>query len=388
MREVALWLCFLWGLGTVLPAQVDREIVIRDGVDLFLSSFDGAGGGEARQSLERCLKLTGLFHLTARDRAQFVLTARYSDSALSAVLTDARTQREVLVQTFGGAPEEAGRKLADAVLQKTVGVGGMFGCEVAFVSEETGSKEIYLMKLDGTRVRQLTRDGTISTGPKISARGDAIVYTSYKSGYPDVVLLDLAAGKVKTLASFPGLNSGAALSPDGQTVALILSKTGNPELFTMLRAGGVPRQLTKTCGVEADPAWSPDGNQIVFVSDDRGSTQLFVMAAGGGAPVRLPISATYATEPSWSPDGQKIAFTTRAAGVFTIAVLDRTSGRVTLLTEGASFESPAWTANSRFLVAASEGQLFLIDSLTRHRVSIPSGLSRCSQPSCSIFYAN
>ena len=128
---------------------------------------------------------------------------------------------------------------------------------------------------DGSNVRQLTHDNTISVHPSLSPDGRRIAYTGYQSGYADVYVIDLASGARNRIVNFPGTNSGAAFSPDGSGLALTISKDGNPELYTVSASGGGARRLTRTRGVESGPTWSPEGDEIIYSSDEGGSPQLY-----------------------------------------------------------------------------------------------------------------
>lgn len=338
--------------------------------------------GEAAKVLTRALELNGAIQPSPPDAAEFVVSARGDAGRLQGSLR-ASTGASRFSRTFSGDTREAAKALADAVVQDLTGVPGFATSQIAFISKQSGHKEVYIMDSDGERVRQLTRDGSIALGPKFSNDGRRIAFTSYKSGYPDIWVIDLAKSTKRSIAFFPGVNSGAAFSPDGGRLALTLSKDGNTDLYTMPSEGGAASRVLRTAGTEASPSWSPDGEKLVFVSDTRGSPQLFVISASGGTPSRLNTQSSYTTEPSWSPDGHKIAYTIMAAGQGQIAFTDLRNNKQEVLTSGGNNESPSWLRDSRHLVFARGGQIYLCDSLTRQTTQLTTSISGSSEPHAS-----
>ncbi|NJK93186.1 MAG: hypothetical protein HC904_16035, partial [Blastochloris sp.] len=50
---------------------------------------------------------------------------------------------------------------------------------------------------------------------------------------------------------------------------------------------------------------------------------------------------------------------------------------------GGNNETPSWTRNSRHLIFARSGKLFLLDSVTRQTTALENGLTLNSEPNCS-----
>jgi TolB protein len=285
----------------------------------------------------------------------------------------------VLQNSYSGSARGKVHAFADDIVETLTGNKGFASSKIAFVATQTGKKEIYTCDADGSNVVQLTRDGSISVAPNLSADGRKLAYTGYKSGYADVYEIDLGSGSRNRIIKYPGTNSGAAFSPDGGRIAVTLSKDGNPELYVTGAGGGGARRLTRTAGVESSPTWSPDGSEIIYSSDDRGGPQLFRIPAGGGSGRLISTGHGYNTEPNWSPDGKKVAFNTRSGG-FQVAILDLGSGSVRTLAEG---QDPVWAADSRHVLFASGGSLIFLDTISGRRTTLVSGLGRISEPTWS-----
>lgn len=336
----------------------------------------GAQGVTATQVLSKDLARTLLIDVVANGAPYTVSGSADANSVTGQLVKGS----EVLVnKTYTGGWRQAAHEFADDITKATTGVDGFATSKVAFISSQTGQKELYVMDIDGANIKQLSQDKTISNGPAWSHNGKMIAYTSYKSGYPDVYLVKLDANTRTRIAFFPGINSGPSFSPDDSKIALTLSKDGNPEIYVMPVNGGTPDRLTRTRGAETSPSWSPDGSQIVYSSDDRGTPQLFIMPAFGGEATRLSTGSAFNTEPCWSPDGKKIAYTLRAGG-FQVGVYD-VAGRSGQTASPGIGEDPSWTRNSRHLVYANGGGLFLLDTVTKQSTRLENGLKSCSEPS-------
>lgn len=363
-------------LLSLITASAQVDVQGKAKIRVSITPLTGAHGTAATQVLTKDLVRTLLIDPVPASGAGFVVTGTADANGVTGQLTSGG---QVLVsKTYTGDWRRATHEFADDITLATTGVVGFATSRVAFISSQTGQKELYVMDIDGANIKQLTQDKTISNGPAWSHNGQMIAYTSYKSGYPDVYLIKLDAGTRTRIAFFPGINSGPAFSPDDSKIALTLSKDGNPEIYIMPVNGGSPDRLTRTRGAETSPSWSNNGDQIVYSSDERGAPQLFTVPANGGEPTKLSTGSTFNTEPSWSPDGKKIAYTLRQGG-FQIGVynVNERSGRTASTGSG---EDPSWTRNSRHLVYASGGSLYILDSETKQSMRLENGLKNCTEP--------
>ena len=374
-------LCLLLPTSVALAQDAPTITVTkRDKLTIAIPSLGGgAAGAQAAKTLQNDLAMSGYFTVTPADRAQFVVSGSATGSSLSGNVAD-RGGSTLLNKTYSGGGRAKIHQFADEIVETLTGNKGIASTKIAFVGTRSGKKEIYTADVDGSNVVQLTKDNAISVAPNLSADGQRLIYTGYQSGYADVYQISLGSGARSRLMKYPGTNSGAAYSPDGGRIAVTLSKDGNPELYVTSAGGGSPRRLTRTPGVESSPTWSPDGSEIIYSSDSGGSPRLFRMAASGGSARPLSTGHGYNTEPSWSPDGRKVAFTVRQDGGFQVAIHDLDSGGNRIVGEG---QDPVWGANSRHLIFASGGSLFLLDSQTGQRTTLVSGLGKVSEPTWS-----
>lgn len=380
---IGLFVCFFVSIS--LHAAPKPVIVIEENrlPSIYVENISGSDRARLTDVLKRDLSASGSFRMmdAAKD-AEYRVEASFQKNRLDGSLLKGSEAifSEVIDSNDMSSSQAAVHQFADHIIEKITGRPGISSSEITFISSGSGSKEVYIADIDGANARQLSSDKVISLGPKFSSDGKKIAYTSYKSNFPDVWVMDLTNKKRKRVAFYPGINCQPAFSPDGEKIALTLSKDGNTELYTIDANGGNPQRLTRTRGTEASPCWSPDGTEIAYVSDERGSPQIYTISSKGGEPTRIKTASPYATDPSWSPDGKRVAYSARVAGRFQIGVTDLATGEATLLTNQGDSETPSWTRNSRHLVYARNGDLYLLDSFTQKSLKIPLNLTSCSEP--------
>ncbi len=248
-------------------------------------------------------------------------------------------------------------RFANEVAKELTGMPGAFDTRIAYISNGTGSKELYVMDYDGHGPKKLTDLKSICLSPAWSPEGGRIVFTSFWKRNPGLYLLDLkgASSLQGILAGFSPLCSGGAWSADGAWMAFSASLDGNTELFRLLLDGaGKPERLTKNWAIDVSPSWAPDGKHIVFVSDRAGRPDLYVLQPENGKIRRLTFEGSYNADPEWSPRGDGIAYVSRVAGHFQIFRVrpDGTDRRQ--LTEGAGDHlKPSWSPDGRLIVFSS-----------------------------------
>lgn len=251
-----------------------------------------------------------------------------------------------------------GKVIADEIVAALTGRPGVADTEIAFVSDRTGHKEIWVMDADGGNARAATNNKSISSFPSWSPKGDAVVYTSYR--YRNRPWLFMVArgssspGRIMRGLSLDHRMYRGVWDPAGERLALVMSLNGATEIHVSKPDGVGLRNLSRNRAIDVSPAWSPDGERLAFVSDRTGSPQLYIMSADGSGSRRLTFDGTYNTNPAWSPDGRWIAYETRVGGQFDLWMIDP-SGRSNgpLITHRRSDEAPSWSPDSGKLAFTS-----------------------------------
>jgi TolB protein len=329
--------------------------------------------------------------------AEFLLkgkgTSDASGVSLEFYLYSVQSGKELFAKRYKSG-ESSVRKLAHTlandVMQALTGRKGPFTSKIAFVSDRTGKKEIYIMDYDGYNPVKVTSHFSHAMAPAWSPDGKELVFTAITRNSQNVrnhnlFLYSLNTGKISMLSNRPGINSGAAWSPDGKQIALTMSFTGNAEIYLLDPATKVVQRITNSYGLDVDPSWSPDGKWIAFVSDRPGRSMVYKMEASGANVQRLTFAGYYNATPTWSPQGNKIAFAGWDAGKFDIFIMNPDGTAIERLTKNmGDNEDPDFAPDGYFLVYSSNRKgkknLYItnIDN-TVHR-QITSDFGNCEAP--------
>ena len=146
-----------------------------------------------------------------------------------------------------------------------------------------GDSEIYLLRPDGSALRQLTHNHIPDDLGRWSADGTRVLFQSERSGTTTQHSVKLDRGDVRP----ESLDSVVSRTPDGTTL-----------LF----------ESTRGCLVASgtDPSWSRDGSLILFKTWDDTTQTLWISAVSpAGTGVRRLAQGMH---PSWSPDGSRIMY--------------------------------------------------------------------------------
>jgi TolB protein len=297
------------------------------------------------------------------------LSIEGSNLAAAGYLSDVHnpTAPIALQKIYRGAATDAdARRLAhqfadDIVGRLSGGLAGIAQTQIAYVSNKSGSKEVWAMDYDGANQHQLTHLKSIALTPRWSPDATRIAFTCFVPyrgiTSPQICLFSTASDRMISFPRFRGTNSSPAWSPDGAQIAFMSSQNGDPEIYISDADGSHLQRLTFAAGVSTSPVWNPKtGKQIVFVSDRGGDPVLYLANSDGTNVQRLDMpDMGYVVDPSWSPNGQLLAFSwRRPSGNFDIYVMDIVSRQLVELTrdEGRN-ERPSWAPDGRHLVFES-----------------------------------
>jgi TolB protein len=297
------------------------------------------------------------------------MTTDGSTIAFSGFLSDVRNPAAPLAlqKIYRGAATDAdARRIAHQFADDIIGIlsGGQLGIaqtKIAYVSAQSGNKEIYVMDYDGANARQVTHLKTISLTPRWSPDASRIAFTCYVPlrgvTSAQICMYSAVSDRLISFPRFRGTNSSPAWSPDGSQIAFMSSQNGDPEIFISDTDGGRLHRITFAAGVSTSPAWNPKtGKQMVFVSDRAGTPVLYLSNSDGSNVEKLDLpDMGYVIDPSWSPNGQMLAFSwRRPSGNYDIYAMDIASRQLVELTrDAARNERPSWAPDGRHIVFES-----------------------------------
>ena len=151
------------------------------------------------------------------------------------------------------------------------------GERIAFVSNRTGSKEIWIANSDGSDQTQLTFFNGPSVGsPRWSPDGKQIAFDGYAGGSSDIYVMPADGGKPSRLTSDAANEVRPSWSHDGQWIYFGWDKGGESQIWKIHPSGGEPVQVTRHGGHAFETA---DGQWLYIVN---GSTILRMRPDGSG----------------------------------------------------------------------------------------------------------
>jgi Tol biopolymer transport system component len=251
---------------------------------------------------------------------------------------------------------------------------GFYELVFARVDPQTQISTIYRVRADGTGAIPLTPPDLDAYLPDVSHAEGRVAYVSDVSGSPEIYAIGIDGGEAEPLTE--GLEvdavTGLSWSPDGKALAFS-AEVGDRSDIYMLGVGTTSiTNLTDVIGtINRDPAWSPDGRVIAFASDEEtpGALHIFALKPGSGEVTRLSGGGSSSYAPAWSPDGSRIAFISTRRGDADVFIMGADGSGERMLTvsdSDAEDRTPSWLSNGEWIVFSSnreDGESFNLFAL-------------------------
>lgn len=265
--------------------------------------------------------------------------------------------------------------------------------------------DLYTIPIDGGTAKPLTHSIAWEMQAKFSPDGKQIAYTSDQGGGDNIWVMDIDGTNQRqiTKESFRLLNS-PTWSPDGQYIAAKKHFTsqrslGAGEIWLYHIGGGSGLQLNKRPNNQKDigePVFSTDGKRVYFSRDstpgavfeyskdsNRTIYEIFSIDRHKGD-IRKEVSGMGgAVRPTPSPDGKYLAFVKRIRNQSSLFLKDLTTGNETPVYQKLErdmqetwaihgvYPTIAWTPDSEHLIFWAGGKIHKLDRITQVATEIP-----------------
>ena len=121
--------------------------------------------------------------------------------------------------------------------------------------------------------------------PRFSADGKRISFLSDRSGSNQVWLSDADGSRPAQLTSIPaGMTSAARWSPDGKRIVFVSNPEGQMDVYLTTPNATQPQRLTHSPAHDTAPSWSRDGAWVYFASNREDGFQVWKMRPEPDAP--------------------------------------------------------------------------------------------------------
>lgn len=172
--------------------------------------------------------------------------------------------------------------------------------------------DIYLVRPDGTGLRQLTDGPGLDERPLFAPDGLSLAFTRRSAaGNPrDLYLIGLDGSGLTALAATAADQSEPAFAPDGAAVSFV----SDGDIYTVKPGAGQPRRLTDTSVRESSPHYFAGG--LLF---DRAATSgarsaaIYRMRRDGNKVAAVVAKRTGARIAGVTPDGDLLVFINRGS---------------------------------------------------------------------------
>jgi len=162
------------------------------------------------------------------------------------------------------------------------------GKKIAFVSDRSGTYEVWICDSDGSNPTQLTTMGGLpGMVPKWSPDNQKIVFHAYHGTQSDLYVISPNGGAPRRLTTSPGRNDFACWSPDGRWLYFSTNRGGPLQIWKMPSSGGEAVQITRNPMGGHDPHLSPDGKVLYYSNGFPNPKSVWRMPVEGGEEVKV-----------------------------------------------------------------------------------------------------
>jgi len=212
----------------------------------------------------------------------------------------------------------------------------------------------------------VTQSSRVAFVPDVSSDGEWLTFDTQTDKQEDIFVVRRDGSGLRQLTDDSYKDRAPRWSPDGRRIAFFSDRTRNWEIWMINADGSGLQQVTYTGGTAIHPIWSPDGTRLMYLI--LGSSPS-IIEVGKSWQEQTPQALQLMSDRenrffvwSWSPDGRKLA-EHQGRGNAGIIVYSFDSQQYERLTDFGSF--PVWLSDSRRLLFQDQSKLYLIDSQSK-----------------------
>jgi TolB protein len=329
-------------------------------------------------------------------RSDFIVVGRVEPvaggSAVTYELYNVQTGQPLVNERLTSSDAElraTAHRIADRIFERLTGIPGAFSTRIAYVAVEGVAPErrykLVVADADGFGPRTVVESSEPIMSPAWSPDGQDLAYVSFENKSSEIYVQRLATGERRRVSARQGINGAPAWSPDGRRLAIVLSRDANLDIYVLdLQTQSLTR-LTTQDAIDTEPEWSRDGRSIYFTSDRAGSPQVYrASVEQPGKAERVTFTNGYNARPRLSPDGSELAMVTLDGGGYRIGIMDLKNRSLRVLTKARQDESPSYAPNGAAIIYATmergRGTLAVASSDGRFQQRLSSESSEVREP--------
>jgi len=175
---------------------------------------------------------------------------------------------------------------------------------MALILSKDGNPDLYVMTLKTRRLARLTRTNRAAeASPSWSPDGRRIVFVSDSTGSPQLYVINRGGDRLQRITFRGSENVAPDWGPDGR-IAYSSRRGGCYHVCVMdwnngKRGDG--KQITSEHVDHEDPSWGPDGRHIVYTRTEKYHSDVYILDTMGDSPVRLTTVKGDWYSADWSP---------------------------------------------------------------------------------------
>jgi Tol biopolymer transport system component len=190
---------------------------------------------------------------------------------------------------------------------------------IAFLSDRTGSDQVFIIAADGTQERQITHLTRGASNVQWASDGKRLRLGIFLEPATHLFEIDLDGASQREVVAVPG--RGPQIAPDGHHIVFGGGLSWTTTQFTVadIADGNLrnSRLVNDGKSIAWNAKWSPTGKTIAFTGRDSGVLQVCLVDEDGSNRRQLTHNSSgngNAQVPSWSRDGEWIAYQVNREG--------------------------------------------------------------------------